>query len=189
MKKLYLPFLGALLISSVISCNVKDKIAENLFKAFVVDAAEFDMVIPQVPASTDYVPLGSDTVYFNLDSTVKSYTSGIFSAADVKKVSMELIELELDGTDAYEADEENNFANLEKIRLLFYSDGSNPIVYEIAEIPDTYTTRLSFPVDKTKDIKEHLMGKFFTYDIYAQVRRNTTHELKGKMKIKFKIGE
>lgn len=191
MKKLFLPFAILATIGLTIqACNIKDEIIKQLLESFVAKIADFEVTIPVIDTIGDEALMGGETVYFNLDSTVRSHTDDLFNIDDVTNVFPETVVLTLTGTESEGngPDADNNLANFEQAKITLYSNSNeNPIEFEIPNNPDEYATTLSFPVDKSVDMKSYLTGSTYTYTISGKARRTTTRELKCNLAVRFKI--
>lgn len=172
------------------SCKVKDDLVNQVFKAFITKTADFDVTFPPLNANVNYNTLGTQTVHYDLDSAIRSETGNVFNINSVDKAYAEEMTLTLNGTTANvdAPDNDNNFANLESIRITFYSaTNSTPVSFELTNNPDVYATTLSIPVDKNMNLKSYLTGTELYYTIEGKLRRSTTHSLKCNVVIKFKI--
>lgn len=185
MKKtlLALSFIAAAV--SVVSCK---KLVNALFQPFSTETS-FETTLPELPASDQPADLGSEETYFNLDSTIKTYTSDAFNISSVEnlKAGIEELTINLNGSGEQAPDSANNLSNFETIQVSFYSDTNpTPVMYETSNA-DVYATSVSLPVDKTVDLLSYMKGTKFIYTIRGKLRRGTTHPLPCTMTIKYRI--
>ncbi|RYY26401.1 MAG: hypothetical protein EOO04_10730 [Chitinophagaceae bacterium] len=183
MRKTSIYLIAAMAIAGVTlqSC---EKIKDAIFNAFSAQGADVNFVIPAIPDTTTTGTLGSQTAYFDLDSTVKAHTANQFSIDDVNTVSPDSIILTLAN-----ADSSNNMSNFESGQLSFYSDANTTPVNFNFTVPDVYATSFVVPVDQSLNLKSYMTGSNYTYTLKGKLRRATTHDLDCNAKIKFKIDD
>lgn len=176
---------GLLMFTTVFSVAVLtqscDKIKDKIFDAFTAQGADVNFTVPPIADTTTMGTLGSQTVYFNLDSTVQAVTDDAFSLEDVNSVTADEITLTINNPDSA-----NNMSNFESGSISFYSNtNTTPVVYNFT-VPDQYATTFSVPVNNT-NLKPYMTGNNFTYTINGKLRRPTTKSLDVNANIKFDV--
>lgn len=174
--------LAATVFSTGILLQSCDKIKDKIFDAFTAKGAEVNFTVPPVADTALTQSLGAETVYFNLDSTVRSVTGNAFSLNDVKTVNPDEITITVENPDSA-----NNLSNLESGTLsLSSSSNTTPVNFNFT-VPDQYTETFSVPVDKSINLRSYMDGNSFTYTFSGKLRRPTTQDMNCKAVIKFKI--
>jgi len=171
---------GTLLLQS---CQ---KVATEVFKAFLSKEYETEIVIPESP-SGQTTANGEVMQELNIDEVIRTQTGGAFGIDDVGRISIKSIAIDLAN-----ADSANNVANFSKLSVGITSDGGAPSIMAAADIPDTYATSYSFADDDLErgiDLRQYMRGTQVRYTYSTELRRATTKELNAKMKVKFSIEE
>ena len=171
MKKI---FFGSiiLLLSAVafISCK---KLLKNLLQPFETTTGEITMTIPTIPSSNISGYLGSKTMYYNLDSTIKAKTGGSFGINDVSYVKIKSFNMTVLNGDA-----DNNISNLQSLSIdISSNNNSTPQTLASTSIADGTNNNLIIEVPSQPDILVYLKGTQIKYDFSGQIRRATTHPM------------
>jgi len=169
-----------ILVAASISCK---KIIRNIFKGIDADVPEFSVTIPAIPIVLPIaipIPLSQP---FNLDSTVKANTGGVFGANDVTSVKVKQIVFNLS-----DADSLNNLSNFESVRVTFASD-VKPDTVTVASIvfPETYASTTTYTPVNSPELKPYLTGSMLYYTIFGKIRRVTTKPLHLSIKVTLRV--
>lgn len=150
------------------------KIIRNLFKGIDADVPKFTVTIPAVPFALPVeVPLGTYSQPFNLDSTVRANTGGVYGSGDVSSVKIKQIVFNLPNADSM-----NNVANFESARFTFSSDvRTNTVTVASITFPDTYASTFTYTPVNSPELKPYLNGSKLYYNVFGKLRRATTKEL------------
>lgn len=168
--------------SSVLLFSSCSKIMEALFAAFAADGANFVFEVPAFSLTDTTLTLSVQSVYFNLDSTVKSVTNNKYSINDVSNVNPDELSLKINNPDS-----NNNFSNFESGSVMLLSNSnSTPISFTFTKA-NVYSDSISVPLDKNLNLKTYLQGTNFTYTLSGKLRKATTKTLEIKTNMKFKI--
>jgi hypothetical protein len=163
----------------LVSC---DKLKSALLNAFSANSADFTFTVPPVTITDSVISLGSQTIYFDLDSTIKAVTSNSFNLSTISSVTPNSITLKIQN-----ADSANSFANFQSGTVSFYSNtNTTPYNFNFTN-PDHYTDSISIPVDTNTNLKSYLEGKNFNYSLMGKTRRVTNKQLMIKANVKFKV--
>lgn len=172
MRKVLISVLTVMvLVVASVSCK---KIIRDLFKGIDTDVPAFTVTLPAIPyAFPIEVPLGTLSQPFNLDSSVRANTGGVYGAGDVSSVKIKQIVFSLPNADSM-----NNVSNFQSARVTFSSDAKADTV-TIASItfPDTYASTYTFTPVNSPELKPYLTGSMLYYHVFGQLRRATTKEL------------
>jgi hypothetical protein len=156
-----------------------DKVKDSIFPAFENDDLAIEFTIPVAPeAIKDTLELTS--VHFNIDSLVKEFTGNMFSITNVNSISIKDVEWTL-----LDADGQNNFQNLEKASVLFYSN-TVPSAIEVAaapSIPYGSTEMLSLSGIPNTNIKNYFTGSDLYLQLAVKVKTPTTKELQSRVRL------
>jgi hypothetical protein len=181
MRKIDL-FLTFMCFVSVIAFSSCEKVKEKLFDAFTAKGADVQFTIPII-ATTNEVSIGSSNVNFNIDSTIKANTGGVFGVDILDQVNPEEVTLSL-----LNPDELNNLANFESFKVqVTTSNNSNPIVIASLANPNTYATTVNLTVDNTKQLLDLLKASSVRYEVFGKARRITTKPLNAQLVVKLKF--
>ena len=149
------------------------KIIKELFPSFDSTVSDIPIEVPPIPFSNISGSVGLQTIYYNLDSTIKANTGGIFGASDVTSITLKSITINLQN-----GDPANNFANFQSLAVALSSNtNSTPVTIATATIPDVPTYTLSMDVSGSPNILGYFKGNQLTYDVSGYVRRSTSHQL------------
>jgi hypothetical protein len=152
-----------------------DKLKDKLFPSFEANAGVVQLTVPVITNTSTEASLGSQTVHFNLDSTVQDYTKGRgdFSISNVNSVKVKNVSVML--TSPY-GDDSNNLSNFENAKVTLASNtNTTPVVIASASIADSYSSSLNIANDNSPELKEYLKGSDFIYTVSGKPRR-ATHE-------------
>jgi hypothetical protein len=83
MRKMYL-FLTFLSIVCAFTFSSCEKIKEKVFESFTATGADFKFTIPVITSTSTETAIGTTNLNFNLDSTIKAATGGIFGVDILK---------------------------------------------------------------------------------------------------------
>lgn len=170
MKKsvLILFFAAFICIVALSSCN---KIIKALFPAFDTEIGDVTLTIPATAAGMEVST--SNTITFNLDSTIKAYTQNAFSTEDLTSVKVKNA-----GIILINDDDLNDISNFDSISIKIASNSNNtPAVIASVSVPDTRRTSFIIPVANSPELKGYLNGSQLTYTITSRTRRLTTKPL------------
>ena len=176
MKKSNLAFIIILIGTvSFLSCK---KIITKLLPSFDTTIGNIQIAVPAIP-----IPLsgsvGEQKIYYNLDSTIKAKTGGVFGVSDVSSITLKSLVVTLQN-----GDPGNNFANFETLRVdLSSNSNGTPVTIASANIPDATSNTLNMDVSNGLNILSYFQGNQLTYNVAGKVRRATFHELDGLVTI------
>ena len=156
------------------------KIVSSLFKGedFTLDKITFTIPIIPIADSTHEFEAGSFTTHFNVDSTIKAHTGGVFGINAVEYVRVNRVVLKARNADSY-----NNLSLVKSIRLTIESDSkTTPADMLTINIPANAGTSFTDDTDGA-NIVDYLHGNSFTNKAYGTVRKPTTKELTVDMVI------
>ena len=165
---------GLVVMILVVASAGCKKIIRNLFQGIDADVPKFTVTLPAVPLALPVeVSLGTYSQPFNLDSTVRANTGGVYGAGDVSSVKIKQIVFNLPNADSM-----NNVANFESARFTFSSDAKTDTV-TVASItfPDVYASTYTYTPVSSPELKPYLNGSMLYYHVFGKLRRATTKEL------------
>lgn len=172
MKRIFITIvIAAVAIASIQSCK---KVIDAIFNGVNVKAPEVRIPLPAIPLiCPGECPGITSTTKFNLDSTIKANTAGLFGAKDVKSIKIKEIKIDLP-----EADANNNLSNFQTARVTLQSD-NNPNSVEIVNFTfeDVYATSKTVTVTNNIELLPYLKGSELSYTMYGRMRRITTKPL------------
>lgn len=145
-----------------------------IFEGTDVDAPALTISIPAViTLSPDEMTLGTYTQSINLDSMVKSKTSGIFGANVVSSVKVKQVTITLTNADQF-----NNISNFKSARVTLQSNSNNtPVQLFLVSFDDTYATTYTFTSNDSPELLPYLKGSAISYTLYGRIRRITNKPL------------
>jgi hypothetical protein len=159
-----------------LSCK---KIIHKLLPSFDTTVSNIAIAVPAIPFSNISGSVGFQTIYYNLDSTIKASTGGVFGASDVSSITLKSIVITLQN-----GDQLNNFANFQNLQVdLSSNTNTTPVTIATANIPDVASNSLSMDVSSSPNILSYFQGNQLTYDVSGTVRRSTYHALDGLVTI------
>lgn len=150
------------------------KIASNLQYDLSMQTASVNITIAPISDTSAAATMGTVTSSYNIDSFIKSKTSGAFGVSNISSAKMSSCTLTLVNPNS-----SNNFANFQDCNVNFYTN-TNTTPFSVALItnnPDTYAATLNVPIDATTDMKTYLQGNQLTYSLSGKLRRSTTDTL------------
>jgi hypothetical protein len=181
MSKTYM-FLTALSVVSAVAFSSCEKIKEKLFESFTAKGADVQFTIPVI-ATTNEATIGTSNVNFNVDSTIKANTGGVFGVDILKQVNPEEVTLSL-----LDPNQLNNLANFESLKVqVSTSSNSNPIVIASMANPDTYAATVNLTVDNSKQLIDVLKSSSVRYEVIGKARRITTQPIRAQLIVKLKF--
>lgn len=171
MKKLFIS--TCVLLTLLFAFSSCKKIAA-LFGGTDVNAPQINVTIPAVFfVTSNELSLGSYSFYFNLDSAVRANTGGVFGQNAVNSIKIKQVNINVTN-----ADQVNNLANFEKIRITLQSNSNTtPVELFAITFPDVYASTYSFSPTNNPELLSYLKGSTITYNIYGNMRRITTKPL------------
>ena len=163
------------------SCN---KLAQSFLPGFDVKVPDMQVIIPSIPiVPSNEMELGSFTLHFNLDSTIKANTNNVFNMNSVAsmKVSQMLVTVS-NGTSA------NNLSNFESARLLISSNAnSSETALASFAFPSTETYSFNANTDNAPDILGYYKGTEITYKLFGKLRKPTTASLNLALSVTIRV--
>ncbi len=172
MKKLFVFATAvALIVIGTTSCN---KVRDALFPGVDVKLPAFQFSVPAIPVVINSeASLGSFTLNFNLDSIIRANTNGVFGAGAVASVMVKEIAISVPN-----ADQQNNLANFESVRLTLTSNAITSAAEIISiNFPDTSTASYTATPTNNAELKEYIKDTQLTFSLYGKNRRVTTKSL------------
>lgn len=182
MKKiLFFALIVSVLSGGVTGCK---KIVKKVFQGIDTEIPEFTVTLPPIPyVFPGEAPIGTLTQPFNLDSTVKANTNGVFGADDVSSVKIKQIVFTLPT-----ADQENNGANFESARITFASNSkADTVTVAAISFPDTFASTSTYVSVNSPELKPYLNGSELYYNIFGKMRRITTKNLPLKINVTLRV--
>lgn len=168
------------LVATSISCK---KIIRNIFQGIDADVPEFSVTIPPIPIVLPIAIPIPISQHFNLDSTVKANTGGVFGANDVTSVKVKQVVFNLS-----DADSLNNLSNFESVRVTFSSDVKTDTVTVASVVfPETYAATVTYTPVNSPELKPYLTGSVLHYTIFGKIRRVTTKSLHLSIKVTLRV--
>lgn len=160
------------------------KIIRTLFQGIDADVPAFSVTLPAIPfAPPNEVPLGSFSQHFNLDSTVKANTNGVYGSNDVSSVKVKQITFTLSDPDSL-----NNISNFESVRFTFSSNTKiDTVTVASITFPDTYAATYIYTPVNSPELKPYLNGTVLNYNAYGKLRRITTKPLTLNLQVTLRV--
>jgi hypothetical protein len=182
MKKTPLIVLVAtIVLVAVSSCG---KVIDAIFPGVDAKVPDIQLTVPIIPiVPPNEISLGTYTVHFNLDSTIKTNTGGVFGVAVISSVKIKEIAINVSN-----ADNINNLSNFEYARVTLGSN-TNTDASNIANLnfPDTYASSLTVTPNDSPELIDYLKGSQLTYTVYGKARRPTTKPLNMTVSITVRV--
>ena len=181
MKKFSITLSVAVLVLLSVSCT---KTILSLFPGFDIKVPDMQVTIPAIPVvPTQEVDLGSFSMHFNLDSTIKANTGNVFSIGSVgsMKISQVLVTLANGNT-------LNNLSNFESVRILI-SSSYNATETEMVNLNFPTTEAYTYTSSPTNapDILSYYYGTEIRYRILGKLRKPTTTSLNLTMGVTVRV--
>lgn len=172
MKILKSALVLAAITVTFVSCKKLNNIKNSLFQPIDVSVPDFSFIMPAVPIvlSTE-ASLGSYSMYFNLDSTVRANTGGKFGASAVSSIKVKQITINVTDADAA-----NNLANFVSARFIFYSN-TNSVEVASFTFPDTFSSSSTFVPVNPPELRDYFANNQLNYTVFAKTRRITSKPL------------
>lgn len=183
-KALYLTF-GILVAAAVISlqsCGQADTLLKSAIAGQTFDAPTTDFTIPVINGiHQSFISLDSVKLDMNIDSLIRQNSNNRLHIDDADKIVIKSIRLQL-----IDADQANNWANLDTVNIYLNSNTSNgPSRIATVINSDNYSDVVEGNVNSTINAKDYLKGNQIFYIFYGTNRRATTKELHGKIDVQF----
>ncbi len=181
MRRVLIAIVSLLFVAASFSCK---KVIKKAFPGV-------DAVIPDVTITVPAIPfvfptessLGNYPASFNLDSTVKINTSGVFGASDITSVKVKSITITLTNPDPL-----NNLQNFEYARLQLTSNtNSTPANITTINFPDVYASTITDTPASSPELISYLGGNQIFYNVFGKLRRVTTKSLTMTVSVKVRI--
>jgi hypothetical protein len=174
-----LSLLGTICIVSFSSC---EKVRDSLFPPFETEISDVNITIPITAQGAEVS--SSNTVSFNLDSTIKEYTENTFDIDNLNSVKVKDVTVFLTDTD-----ELNDVSNFENVQLKISSNTvSTPAIVVSTTIPNTPAESLNISAgDNSPELKEYLKGNELLYTISSTARRTTTKPLNAVVSVTLSV--
>ena len=182
MKKITVLVLAVMIIvAGSVGCK---KIIRKIFQGIDADVPEFTVTLPIIPiAPPNEFFLGTLSQHFNLDSTVKANTGGVYGANDVSSVKVKQMIFNLS-----DADQLNNLSNFESARITFSSDiKTDTVTVASVTFPDTFASTYTYTPANSPDLKPYLNGSILYYNVFGKIRRITTKQLHMSIKVTLRV--
>lgn len=168
------------LVAVSVSCK---KIIRNIFQGIDADIPEFSVTIIPIPIALPFeipIPLSQP---FNLDSTVKANTGGVYGANDVTSVKVKQIVFNIS-----DADSLNNLANFESVRVILSSDTkADTVTVASMNFPDKYASTATYTPVNSPELRPYLTGSQLNYIIFGKIRRATTKSLHFSIRVTLRV--
>jgi hypothetical protein len=184
MKKFYSVTLVSFIMIASFSLQSCDKIKDKFFPGFEIEPTDIQLNIPVIVSTTAQSNVAAVSLHFNMDSIIKAETLNAFSIRNVDHISIQALKLTM-----LNADNENNFGNLENLSVSFHSNGNtNPVTVANAPvIADENTVELLPIPDVTANLRSYMNGDRLTYTLTGKARRVTTKPLSCTIHIRLKM--
>jgi len=164
------------LIASTILVNLSSckKALAAVFGGTDVAVPEFKMIVPQIYiVAPGEIPLGGYSFYFNLDSTVRAKTGGVFGANAVNSIKIKQITIKITNPDAYD-----NLANIDSARVtLQSSSNNNPVELFNIGFPNTYADTYNYTTTNSPELLSYVKGNTITCNVFGKMRTATNKPL------------
>ena len=181
MKRNLILAFGLLTLLTIVNTSCKK--LKNAAKINIeLSYANIDFTIPTITAAGPATLMAKD-VYLNVDSLIKA-NNGALSAGNIKSVTVKSCVITM-----IDGDANNNFSALQSAKADFKSN-VNSNWYTIAEItnnPDVEDYEIEIPVNSSINLKDYFNATTFSYTIYGEARKATTHPIQCKATIKYNL--
>lgn len=170
----------AIVLAALSSCK---KIIAKVFAGTEVNVPDFSVTVPPITiTSSTEIPIGSYSFPFNLDSSVRSTTAGVFGANAVNSIRIKQIKIDITNADSL-----NNISNFESARVTLQSSSNNtPVELFSVSFPDSYASSYTFTPTSSPELLSYAKGSTITYNIFGKIRRITTKSLKMVLSVTLK---
>lgn len=139
-----------------------------------VTVPDFTVNVPPAAfVTTMEIPIGSYSFHFNLDSSVRANTAGVFGANAVNSIKLKQITIKITNADSL-----NNIANFESARVTLQSNtNNNPVELIAVSFADSYASGYTYTPTSNPELLSYAKGSTITYNIFGKMRRGTTKSL------------
>ena len=132
---------------------------------------DFSVSISQVVPGIQST-LGTSVVNYNLETEIRSKTSGELGADFIKQILVKDINIKLTNADAT-----NNLGNFESLSFSFNNNGGAPVVIGPFAIPATANAQHTIQVTNSPNIRQFFTGNNVTFNISGKARSGTNKTL------------
>lgn len=145
-----------------------------VFAGTDVTVPDFTVTVPPIIYITSTeMPIGSYTFNFNLDSSVRASTAGVFGANAVNSIKIKRIKIDITNADSL-----NNISNFESARVTLQSNSNNnPVELFAVSFPDTFDSTYTYTPTNSPELLSYAKGSSITYNIFGKMRRRTAKPL------------
>ena len=172
MKRLILiSLVAATVLVNLSSCK---KVLAAVFGGTDVAVPQFQFTVPPIyTILPGEIPLGSYSFNFNLDSTVRAKTGGVFGANAVNSIKIKQIIIKITNPDAY-----NNLANIDSVRVtLQSSSNNNPVELFKIGFPNTYADTYDYTTTNSPELLSYIKGNTISCNVFGKMRTVTNKSL------------
>ena len=165
------------------SCNIKDKVIENLVENFDLDGGTITFDIPIITDTTGTVNGDTTMVDLNLDAKIKEVASSL-GTNDIETINITECKLTINNSDA-----NNDASNFKSATASLYSDvNTTPVTISTnGDVPNTPGTEITL-TPATVNLADYMKtGTKLYYYASAHMRKATTKVLNCTMKVKYKV--
>lgn len=172
MKRLALTLLIALF--AFINLSSCKKVLASVYGGSDVSVPELQLILPQIYfVQPNEISLGNYSFYFNLDSTVKASTGGVFGANSVNSIKIKQITIKVINPDAYD-----NLANIDSARVLLESNANTtPVELFHIGFPNTYADTYTYTTTNSPELLPYIKGNLIVYNVFGKMRSPTNKPL------------
>lgn len=187
MKKVLLSLSLLALASTTVmvqSCNLKDKVIENLIKEFDFDGATAVFNIPVITDTTNTYNGDTSMVDLDIAAKINEYASGL-GVGDIESITITSCEVTITNPDA-----NNDASNFESASASAYSDiNMTPVsISNNGAIPNTAGATTISLTPATVNLADYMKtGTKLYYFATVNMRKPTTKELNCTMKVKYHV--
>ena len=153
MKKIVILFIVTFIFFAALpSCK---KLIKAVFGGTDVNVPAFQVSIPAIPiVLSNEISVGSYSFYFNLDSSVRANSAGVFGASDVNSIKVKQVNISITN-----ADQQNNLANFESARVTLQSNtNNNPAELLAIAFPDSTASTYIYIPTNSPELLSYLKG-------------------------------
>lgn len=139
-----------------------------------VSVPELQFILPQIYfVQPNEIPLGNYSFYFNLDSTVKASTGGVFGANSVNSIKIKQIIIKVINPDAYD-----DLANIDSARVTLESNANTtPVELFHIGFPNTYADSYTYTTTNSPELLPYIKGNLIVYNVFGRMRNPTNKPL------------
>ncbi len=170
------------LASLTIFTSSCDKVKDALKTNVSISPSDVNATIPIISNTTENQTIGEFNLNLDLGALIKEQV-GSMGIKNLKSVKIKSFKITL--TDANDA---NNFANMEKIEGRLSASGQAEIVVvSVLNNPDTYASSLTIPSSGDIELKNLVTGTQVKYSLKGKLRRATTKTLAAKITAQYNL--